>query len=87
MVAWNPTPDQTRVPSGLCHQGALRPSQMAPGEAAVGQAVPTAAPWSPYLEEPARRGLHLGTAPAWAFATTFPLRSPEQQSTRAKAEL
>lgn len=72
MVAGNPTPDQTGARGGLCHQGALRPSPMAPGEAAAGQVVPLATPRSPYLQEPARRGLHLDTAPAWVF----PLRSP-----------
>lgn len=75
MVACNPTFDQTRVCKVVFVTNWAFDSllEMAPGEAAGGQAVPTATLWSPYLEEPARGGLsrrHL------AFAATFSLRWP-----------
>lgn len=49
---------------------------MAPGEAAGGQVIPTATPWSPYLEEPARQGLscrHVGTSPLLGLRGHLPL--------------
>lgn len=104
MAARHPTLDETRVcgvVSVTC--GAFdSPSETAPGEAAGGQAGPTAAPWSPYLEQPARRGLScrpVGAPPLlglrghlprsdgiWGSGLRHPLERQRQRAERSAAE-
>lgn len=89
MVAGNPTPDQTGARGGLCHQGALRPSPMAPGEAAAGQAVPMAAPTEPLPPGACPARPPLGHGPRLGLPSQVPgssrAREPSPRSGEGRA--